>query len=196
MKEKKLKNYLLKAEYIRPAVAGSNEVPLALKRIIKQRKNRTKYILSHLHGVPYKTLSAQKLARLLKGSKLTVLSLDVSNSGSISKSEKVAKAVNDIEKRKNLHLLYYSMIYFAMRKKSTAKWQRPYRYNAALRLKNFHKQPIIRIRPAFQAKFSKITTDKEDLLHEGKEVLEQNCLAMEQEYSDRRNYRNSTPLHT
>ena len=196
MKEQKLKNYLWKADYIRPAIGGYKEGPLAPFRIIKQRKNRTKCILSHLQGVPYKTASRKQLALLLKSSHWSVLSLSANDLKSASNEVKTAKAVSEVEKKQDLHLLHYSMVYFAKKKRSTIKWQRPYRFNAAKKIKSLYQGRHPFKRASSLSKFSKITTKKEELLQEGKEILEQNHLAMEQEYSDRRNYRNSTSLHT
>lgn len=193
MEEKKLQNYLLKAEYLRVVIQGDKKSPAPPLRHVNKRKNSTKYILNRLSRAPYRKQNADRLADLMKRSTVIELSLKVSDLEANANEWKSAKVANAIEKGQNLHLLYYKMVYFASQKKPTIKWKRPYRYNAALRLRNMNNNSASK---SFLAKFSKIDSNSSELLKEGKKILDQNALAMEHEFSDRRNYRNSTPLHT
>lgn len=159
-------------------------------------------------GQNFKPLIARPLCSEIQKKKLNEL-LYTSNAVKISLKEKgeslglntynIAKQTNSIGKNRNLHLLSYVILYYERRfsnRFENRTWKLPKlqqisKFRPILEFKN---QKFVSSGLPLSTK--KINTISKTTKNGNAQVADDNAVTLEKQFSRRRNYRTSSPLHT
>lgn len=209
MEKKSLKSYLKRAEYLLVFIQKFNHDSSLLK-----------YKGVHIHSMNFRNLlnfnkitttnplkpplerkkQIDRLKKLLFSNDTAQIFLMEGTNNKNFKAFKAAKMTSAVSNKQNLRLLHIGMIYYANnhKMKSIKGWKVPCLIHVSRQLQYILRSPMIMDNTdsdVFYKKYKVIHTLKKEL--KNKETgFRKSDLALEKEYSHRRNYRTSSPLHT